>query len=74
MVPQLHGQSVPPKPDSNMTAVGAVGSTFLTPRVLVGIRYIPRAHRGSHIPTLRAKYIPYSYMDPLGHSLGKIGV
>ena len=21
---------------------------------------------GSHIPTLRPKYIPYSYMDPLG--------
>ena len=35
-------------------------------RVHVGIWYILRAQRGSHIPTLRAKYIPYSYMDPLG--------
>ena len=33
-------------------------------RVDVGIWYIPRAQRGSHIPTLRPKYIPYSYMDP----------
>ena len=32
----------------------------------VAIWYILRAQRGSHIPTLRAKYIPYSYMDPLG--------
>ena len=74
MVPQPHGQSVPLRHDSNMTAVGTVGSTFLTQRVHVGIWYILRAHRGSHIPTLRAKYIPYSYMDPLGHSLGEIGV
>ena len=35
-------------------------------RVHVGIWYILRAQRGSHIPTLRPKYIPYSYMDPLG--------
>ena len=35
-------------------------------RVHVAIWYILRAQRGSHIPTLRAKYIPYSYMDPLG--------
>ena len=35
-------------------------------RVHVGIWYILRAQRGSHIPTLRAKYTPYSYMDPLG--------
>ena len=38
----------------------------LTQRVHVGIWYILRAQRGSHIPTLRRKYIPYSYMDPLG--------
>ena len=38
-------------------------------RVHVGIWYILRAQRGSHIPTLRAKYAPYSYMDPLGLSL-----
>ena len=25
-----------------------------------------RAQRGSHIPTLKRKYIPYNYMDPLG--------
>ena len=35
-------------------------------RVPVAIWYILRAQGGSHIPTLRAKYIPYSYMDPLG--------
>ena len=35
-------------------------------RVHVGIWYILRAQRGSHIPTLGAKYIPYNYMDPLG--------
>ena len=35
-------------------------------RVHVGIWYILRAQRGSHIPTLRPKYTPYSYMDPLG--------
>ena len=35
-------------------------------RVHVGIWYILRAQRGSHITTLRPKYIPYSYMDPLG--------
>ena len=34
-------------------------------RVHVGIWYILRAQRGSHIPTLRPKYTPYSYMDPL---------
>ena len=32
----------------------------------MGIWYILRAQRGSHIPTLRPKYIPYTYMDPLG--------
>ena len=37
-----------------------------TQRVHVGIWYILRAQRGSHIPILKAKYIPYSYMDPLG--------
>ena len=35
-------------------------------RVHVGIWYILRAQRGSHIPTLRPKYTLYSYMDPLG--------
>ena len=35
-------------------------------RVDVGIWYILRAQRGSHIPTLKPKYIPYNYMDPLG--------
>ena len=37
----------------------------LTQRVHVGTWCILRGQRGSHIPTLRAKYIPYSYMDPL---------
>ena len=27
---------------------------------------IRRAKKGSHIPTSTPKYIPYSYMDPLG--------
>ena len=35
-------------------------------RVHVGTWYTLRAQSGSHIPTLRARYIPYSYMDPLG--------
>ena len=34
--------------------------------VHVGIWYILKAQRGSHIPTLRPKYLPYSHMDPLG--------
>ena len=38
----------------------------LSQRVHVGIWYILRAQRGSHIPTLRPKYIPYTYIDPLG--------
>ena len=37
-----------------------------TQRVHVGIWYILRAQRGSYIPTLRPKYIPYTYVDPLG--------
>ena len=37
----------------------------------VPCRYmVLRAQRGSHIPTLRPKYIAYSYMDPLGLGLG----
>ena len=39
-------------------------------RVQVGIWYILRAQRGSHIPTLRPKYLPYSYMEPLGSGHG----
>ena len=35
-------------------------------RVHVGIWYILKAQRGSQITTLRPKYLPYSYMDPLG--------
>ena len=38
----------------------------LSQRVHVGIWYILKAQWGSHIPTLRPKYIPYSYMGPLG--------
>ena len=34
----------------------------------MGMWYILRAQRGSHIPTLRPKYVLYSYMDPLGTS------
>ena len=43
-----------------------LSSGYQTQRVHVGIWYILRGQRGSHIPTLRPKYIPYSYMDPLG--------
>ena len=41
---------------------------FLSQRVHVGIWYILMAQskRGSQLPTLRPKYIPYTYMDPLG--------
>ena len=42
-------------------------SPNLTQRVHVGIWYILRAQRGSHLPTLRPKHIPYTYMDPLGN-------
>ena len=38
-------------------------------RVHEGIWYILRAQKGSHIFTLRPKYTPYSYMDPLGLNL-----
>ena len=41
---------------------------YSTQRVHVGIWYILRAQGGSHIPTLRPKYIPYTYIDPLGRS------
>ena len=41
-------------------------SPLSTQRVHVGIWYILRAQRGSHIPTLRPKYIPYSYIGPFG--------
>ena len=46
---------------------------IITQRVHVSIWYILRAPKGSHIPTLRAKYIPYSYMDPLGKGLFRRG-
>ena len=36
------------------------------PKGLCRYMYIIGAQRGSHLPTLRANYIPYSYMDPLG--------
>ena len=42
----------------------------------MGIWYILRAQRGSHIPTLKPKYILYTYVDPLGpqmsHSLNSL--
>ena len=38
-------------------------------RLDLGFRCILRAQRGSHIPTLRPKYIPYTYIDPLGMKL-----
>ena len=44
-----------------------LGFRVLGFRVHVGIWYTLRAQRGSHIPTLKPKYIPYNYMDPLGH-------
>ena len=43
---------------------------YSTQRVHVGIWDILRAQRGSHTPTLRPKYMPYSYMDPLGQAGG----
>ena len=42
------------------------GVPYFSQRVHVGIWYILRAQRGSHIPTLRPKYILLTYMDPLG--------
>ena len=38
----------------------------ISQRVHVGIWYILKAQRGSHMPTLRPKYLANSYMDPLG--------
>ena len=52
---------MPPAPREQETLEGSMAQ-----RVHVGIWYILRAKRGSHIPTLRPKYIPYTYMDPLG--------
>ena len=43
-----------------------------TQRVHVGIWY--KAQRGSYIPTLRPKYLPYTYMDPLGNCVTKCGM
>ena len=37
-------------------------------RVHVSIWYILRAQRGSHIPTLRPKYIPYTWTLRVGVS------
>ena len=45
---------------------GMLGSPEFTQRVHVGIWYILGVQRGSHVPTLRPKYVLYSYMDPLG--------
>ena len=42
---------------------------FKAQRAHVGIWYILGVQGGFHIPTLRPKYIPYSYMDPLGRVL-----
>ena len=50
------------------TTAVAVLPQCQTQRVHVGIWYILKAQRGSHIPTLGPKYLPYSYMDPLGKS------
>ena len=47
----------------------ATTSPLASQRVHVGIWYILRAQRGSHIPTLRPKYTPYSYMDPWGSTM-----
>ena len=42
---------------------------FLTQRFHVVTWYILRAVRASHTATLRPKYTPYSYMDPLAESI-----
>ena len=34
----------------------------------VGIEYMLRAQRGSHITTLRPRYILHGYVDPVGLS------
>ena len=47
-----------------------VGVQRVSQKIHVGIWYILKAQRGSHIPTLRPKYTPYSYMDPLGLCFG----
>ena len=56
----------PPRGAPKMGLGSRKPPSFLPQRVHVGIWYILRAQRGSHIPTLRPKYIPYTYMDPLG--------
>ena len=42
--------------------------SILRPCRISLIRISLRAQRGSHIPTLRPKYIPYTYIDLLGNS------
>ena len=59
---EMLGPDLEPGVDENPGAM----PDSLTQRVHVGIWYILWAQRGSHIPTLRAEFIPYSYMDPLG--------
>ena len=43
-------------------------------RVPVNIQYILRAQKVSHIMRLRSKYIPCSYMDPLGLNIKPNGI
>ena len=58
--------------DELTVEAGIVSQRGLAQRVHVGIWYILRAQRGSHIPTLRPNYIPLTYMDPLGRVIGVV--
>ena len=59
--------AIPAKVYAHVCALApGAGCCFGTQRVHVGRWYILRAQRGSHILTLKPKYIPYNYMDPLG--------
>ena len=55
-----------PQTLKSLNAKLGFGVKGLAQRVHVGIWYILRAQRGSHIPTLRPKHIPCTYMDPVG--------
>ena len=68
LLPQWHAEELKtlgPIPLRELQRLGCYLAS-MSQRVHVGIWYILRAQRGSHIPTLRPKYTPYSYMDPLG--------
>ena len=56
----------PCSPQKERLLRGSKFSKCISQRLHVAIWYILRAQNGSHMTTLRPKYIPYNYMEPLG--------